>query len=223
MSRIILSLVAMSSLGFSGGDIAPEQVPATVFTDTDETGFYLGAGITAVSSRDAAVSMNIFEVTDGQDRLGNATLLAGYMINDYLAVEGRYGFTFTDKDVGSIDSRWSLLLKPMYRFQDDDDIANSENYFSVYALLGYGGAKLTGIDTTNVHTTVNVDDNGFQWGLGLSYTFRETSNNENYQYKDTWTVYADYTQVGNDMDGSYYNGIKKVDVDAFTVGVIYKF
>ena len=215
MKKIILSLAAISTLGFAGGDI----LPVVVADEIDDTGFYLGAGISAMSSREASVSMDIFNVTDGQDRLGNLDLLAGYIINDYIAIEGRYAFPLTDEDKVEMNSQWSLFLKPMYKFEDDEDRANGENYFAVYALLGYGGVELKGVNGV----VANVDETGFQWGLGVSYTFRETSHEENYSYKDSWTVYADYTNLGNDMDGLYYTGEGQVDADAFTVGLIYKF
>ncbi len=215
MKKIILSLAAISTLGFAGGDI----LPVVVADEIDDTGFYLGAGISAMSSREASVSMDIFNVTDGQDRLGNLDLLAGYIINDYIAIEGRYAFPITDEDKVEMNSQWSLFLKPMYKFEDDEDRANGENYFAVYALLGYGGVELKGVNGV----VANVDETGFQWGLGVSYTFRETSHEENYSYKDSWTVYADYTNLGNDMDGLYYTGEGQVDADAFTVGLIYKF
>jgi len=215
MKKIILSLAAISTLGFAGGDI----FPVVVADEIDDTGFYLGAGISAMSSREASVSMDIFNVTDGQDRLGNLDLLAGYIINDYIAIEGRYAFPITDEDKVEMNSQWSLFLKPMYKFDDDEDRANGENYFAVYALLGYGGVELKGVNGV----VANVDETGFQWGLGVSYTFRETSHEENYSYKDSWTVYADYTNLGNDMDGLYYTGEGQVDADAFTVGLIYKF
>ncbi|MDQ7046574.1 MAG: hypothetical protein Q9M39_02770 [Sulfurovum sp.] len=101
MKKIILSLTAIGSLGFAGGDIIPVVAGAD---EIDETGFYLGAGISAASSRDSAVSMDIFNVKDGQDRLGNISLLAGYGINSYLAVEGRYSFGIIDEDKIEMDS-----------------------------------------------------------------------------------------------------------------------
>ncbi len=216
MKKIILSLAAASSLGFAGGDIIPVVVVAD---EIDELGFYLGGGISAMSSRESSVSMDIFNEKAGQDRLGNIDLRAGYIVNNYLAVEGRYGFGITDEDKVEMNSQWSIFLKPMYKFEDDEDRANGENYFAVYGLLGYGGIELTGVNGV----VANVDETGFQWGLGLSYTFRESSSEGSYKYKDSWTVYADYTSVGNDMDGLYYTGEGQVDADAFTVGLIYKF
>jgi hypothetical protein len=217
MKKIILSLMAISSLGFSGGSIVP-AVPI-VADEIDETGLYIGAAISAMSSRDSSMSMDILNIEYGQDRLGNVNLLAGYMINNYLAIEGRYGFGITDEDLVEMNSRWSILLKPIYKFEDDKDRADGKNYFAVYALLGYGGMELQGVNGY----LADVDATGFQWGFGASYTFRESSYRENYSYKDSWTVYADYTNVGNDMDGLYYNGALQIDADAFAVGIIYKF
>ena len=215
MKKIILSLAVAGSLGFAGGDI----IPVVVIDEIDDTGFYLGAGISAMSSRESSVSMDIFNEKAGQDRLGNVAFQAGYIVNDYLAVEGRYAFGITDEDKVEMTSQWSIFLKPMYKFEDDEERANGENYFAVYALLGYGGIEFQGINGV----VANVDESGFQWGLGVSYTFRETSHHENYKYKDSWTVYADYTNLGNDMEGLYYTGEGQVDADAFTVGLIYKF
>jgi len=93
------------------------------------------------------------------------------------------------------------------------------DYIAVYALLGYGGVTLQGVNGL----TADVDDNGFQWGIGISYTFREFSDDREYKYRDVWTIFADYTSLGRDMSGLYYNGAQKVDADAFTIGLSYKF
>ena len=217
MKKIVLSLAALATLGFAEGS-AVQSAPAGE-TKIDETGFYAGIGVTAMSSRDSAVSMDIFNVTYGQDRLGNIDLLAGYIINDYLAVEGRYATTFTDEDRVELSSQWSLFIKPMYKFEDDEDRAKGEDYWAVYGLLGYGNTTFDGVNGANV----DVDDGGFQWGIGLSYTFREYTNKDDYQYRDVWTLFADYTSIGRDMSGYYYNGARKIDADSFTVGLIYKF
>lgn len=187
--------------------------------DVEEENFYLGAAIVAVSTRDASVSMDIFKETDGQDRLGNASLHAGYEFNNYLAVEGRYSTSLTDDDRVDMPSAWGIFLKPIYKFEDDAERAAGEDYFAVYGLLGFGGMTLEGSN----QSTADVDDTGFQWGLGLSYTFRTVSDSEEYKYKDNWTVFFDYTNLANDMDGIYYNGATKIDGDAFTLGVNYKF
>lgn len=217
MKKVIAVLAAVSSLGFASGD--QEPIPLVIGDNMDNTGFYLGAGISAMSTRLSSVSRDIFNEKAGQDRLGNAAILAGYMINNYLSVEGRLAGNITDEDKVTMDSQWSIFLKPMYKFEDDEDQANGRNYFAVYGLLGFGGIDLSGINGV----IADISDTGFQWGLGFSYTFRETASDGNYQYKDSWTIYADYTMLGSDMDGLYYTGRDKVDADAFTVGLIYKF
>ena len=59
---------------------------------------------------------------------------------------------------------------------------------------------------------VNVDDSGFQWGIGASYLATENIS-----------IFADYTSLANDMEGIYYNGALEVSADAFTIGVNYLF
>lgn len=216
MKKIIVALVAISSLGYTASS-EKENLSVYEADRIDNTGFYLGAGISAMSTRESSVSMDIFNVKEGQDRLGNVALIAGYTVNDYLAVEGRYGFNITDEDKVEMAYQWSILLKPMYKFDDEKDKVNGRNYYSVYGLLGIGGIQLDG--TNGV--IADVGETGFQWGIGVSYTFRETSRA--YRYKDSWSVYADYMQVGRNMDGLYYTGEGEVDADAFTVGMIYHF
>ena len=217
MKKTVAALVAVSSIGFASSN--PKPVPLVIGDGMDNTGVYLGAGISAMSTRLSSVSRDIFNEKAGQDRLGNAVFLGGYMINNYLAVEGRFAVNITDEDKVTMDSQWSLFLKPMYKFEDDEDQANGRNYFAIYGLLGYGGIDLTGTNQVNA----DISDTGFQWGIGFSYTFRETASDGQYQYKDSWTIYADYTMLGSDMDGLYYTGKDKVDADAFTVGLTYKF
>ena len=198
MRKLTLSIVAVATIGtfaVAGGDIVPAPVP---MEEVDNSSFYIGLAISAISSRDAAVSMDIFNVKEGQDRLGNITFQVGYNFNEYVAVEGRYTTTFTDEDKVEMDD-WSIFVKPQYPVTED---------FNIYALLGFGGVT---IDPVN-GSTVNVDDSSFQWGLGASYDFTENIS-----------VFFDYTNLANDMDGIYWDGALQVDADAFNLGVTYKF
>jgi len=198
MRKITISMaafVALSSFGVAGGDI----VPAPVVTDeVDTSSFYVGLALSAVSTRDAAVSMDIFNAKAGQDRLGNLTFQAGYNFNEYVAVEGRYTTTIADDDAVEMDG-WSIFVKPQYPVTED---------FNIYALLGFGGITM---DPTTLKY-VDVDDSGFQWGLGASYDFTENIS-----------VFFDYTNLANDMDGIYWDGALQIDADAFNLGLTYKF
>ena len=198
MKKVTLSLlaaVAMSSMAYAGGDIVPAPMP---MEEVDNSSFYVGLALSAVSTRDAAVSMDIFNAKAGQDRLGNLTFLAGYNYNEYIAVEGRYTTTISDDDLVEMDG-WSLFVKPQYPVTED---------FNIYALLGFGGISMDPV----AGKYVDVDDSGFQWGLGASYDFTENIS-----------VFFDYTNLANDMDGIYWDGGLEVDADAFNLGLTYKF
>ena len=205
MKKIRLSsgaLIALSSLGFAGGDIAPveAEVMAPVAMQSDNSGIYIGFGASAISARDSSLSLDFVAQEPGQDRLANATFLLGYNLNEYFAVEGRYTTTFSNADVVEVDGA-SFFVKPQYPLNED---------FFVYALLGYGSVQLDGVGGAS--EIVDVDDSGFQWGLGASYTI-----------DDSYTIFLDYTSLAYDMDGIYYNGALQVDVDLVTLGVTYKF
>ncbi len=205
MKKIVLSVctvAAMSSLVFAGGgmkEVTPVVEPVVVIPVVEElSGFYAGLGITAVSIRDSDISVD-WGGTTGQDRVGNVSFVAGYNFNEYIAAEGRYTTSFTHDEQVEM-SGWSLFVKPQYPVTED---------FSVYALLGYGGVNLEGALISNI-PVVDVDDSGFQWGIGASYTVMENVS-----------LYADYAWLADDMDNE--NGAYKLDVDAFTVGVNYLF
>ncbi len=192
----------MSSLGFAGGDFVtpeePQVIIPVVMDEVDESGFYAGIGLSAISTRDADVSLDFTNAEGGQDRLGNVSFLAGYNVNTYFAAEGRYTTSVTDEDQVEM-SGWSLFVKPQYPVTED---------FSIYALLGFGGVTLDGINGF----TADVDDAGFQWGLGASYLVMEN-----------FSLFADYTSLANEMDGVYFNGALQVDVDAVAAGISYQF
>ena len=196
MKKFVLSmaaLVIMSTFAVAEGD-----VPSSLFAQNDESNFYLGVGITAVSTRDARVSLDFFNVKNGQDRLGNFSLFAGYEFNEYIAFDGRYTTTYTKEDLVEM-SGWSLFVKPQYPIGED---------FHLYALIGYGAVKLEAVN----ESTVDVDDSGFQWGIGLTYDLMDNAS-----------IFIDYTSLANDMEGMYYNGALEVNVNAINVGAIYKF
>ena len=203
MKKHIVTLSAIAAIStslFAGGNygvIAPVvEEPVVV----DNSSFYVGLGLSAISAREASVSMDIFDAEYGQDRLGNIIFQAGYNFNEYVAVEGRYSTGISDEDLVEM-SGWSLFVKPQYPVTED---------FNIYALLGFGGVTLDEVNNSGV----DVDETGFQWGLGLSYDITESI-----------TVFADYTSLANDMDGYYYTDpdLLQVDVDAFNLGLTYKF
>lgn len=203
MRKNIITLSAVAAIStslFAGGNYAPIVPVVEEPVVVDNSFFYIGLGLSAISSRDAAVSMDIFNAKAGQDRLGNITFQAGYNFNEYVAVEGRYTTTLSQEDFVEL-SGWSLFVKPQYPVTED---------FNIYALLGFGGVVMDAVNNSGV----DVDDTGFQWGLGLSYDITESI-----------AVFGDYTNLANDMDGYYWTDpdLLQVDADAFTLGLTYKF
>ncbi len=146
------------------------------------------------------------------DIQGNAlTLLAGYNVNEYFALEGRYSNTISDLSVdysinefdeginlGGKMSNIAFYLKPKYT---SDDI-------TFYGLLGYGKLKLE-LDSIDILTESN-----FQWGLGLSFNAGK--------YLDKFFI--DYIRLYDDSVGSLNQGFDTdLVVDTFNVGLTYKF
>ncbi len=130
--------------------------------------------------------------------MGNITFLAGYNFNKYIGVEGRYTTSVNKSDAVNMHG-WSLFLKPQY---------SVSNVVNVYALLGYGGVTMN----PENNSIVNVDDTGFQWGIGASYAVTEQVS-----------LFLDYTSLASNMSGVYWNGALEVDADAITLGVTYTF
>lgn len=192
MRKIILSLISiivLSSAGYSN--------------EVFEPGFYVGGGLSAVVATNSDVSADFFEADKtGQDRLGNVTLLGGYEYNEYVAVEGRYTTSFTHETKVSMDG-WGLYVKPQY---------SASESFKIYALLGFGGITLDGVNGY----TADVDDTGFKWGIGASYSLESYTDND-------LSMFIDYVSMAREMDGHFYDGALQTDVSAINAGLTYRF
>jgi opacity protein-like surface antigen len=201
LKRIALSVLAvgcMSSFGFAGGDmkdVEPAVEPVIQVTEAEKN-FYVGLGLSALSTREG--SLDFFSEESGQDRTGNLTFLVGYEFNPYIAVEGRYSTYITQEDFLNSDT-WGIYAKPQYPVTED---------FKVYALVGFGGMTVEGVNGEDI----DVDDTGFQWGLGASYGVTKEI-----------AVFVDYTSLANNMSGTWLGTTQDIDADAITAGVTYNF
>ncbi len=199
MKKLTLSLAAVAAMGtfaVAGGDIAPvEPVVDTPVVAPVDAGFYIG-GAYGYGKMD--LSDNTGYAHD--ENFDSFMLQAGYKINPYIAVEGRYWFVSSGDwadgttPTPSFDTdSWGIYIKPMYPVTDA---------FDVYALLGYGdtdpevGGQGPGYDT-----------DGFQWGLGASYDI-----NSNF------AVFVDYVNLYDDT-----NSGEDLQIDTWNFGVTYKF
>lgn len=200
MKNIILSVVAIGSFGFAGGDIEP--VKAESVLEEAVSPFYLGLGLSNVSTRGSSISLDFFKDKTAQDETGDILLMAGYDFNKYMAIEGRYTDSMVGEDLLTRES-WGVYVKPKYP---------ATQAFTLYALLGYGGLSVDG-KGSNI---ADVDDTSFQWGVGASYALNAHLS-----------IFFDYVNIANDMDadilvldGLSFSG---VDSDALSVGLTYSF
>ena len=200
MKKLTLSLatiLAMSAFAVAGGDIEPvEPVVETpmVMEAPVNTGFYLGLayGYEKLTIERSVGGNNLLN-----EKFGSIMLDAGYKINQYVAVEGRYWSginsnndlswrTGLPADV-TVDA-WGVYIKPMF------PVTNAMN---IYGLVGYGSADASYKPSSNVSITSDSTD-GFSWGIGADYAI---TNN--------WSVFVDYTSV---IDGESGN-LDRIDTD----------
>ncbi len=232
MKNIVLSAVAvfaMSSFAVAGGDIAPIEEPEViveeVIVENTAAGFYLGLGYGSLSGEETikfdTVYSGTVSITDESRDFDQLLLMAGYKVNSYVAVEGRYWLGMNDLDEGfgiyngqlysatdSLDA-WGIYVKPMYPVTTE---------FDVYALLGYAKSTLENeYKVGNLDITDSRDLDGFSWGLGVAYTFN-----------DSISIFADYVVLYDDnydewKDLRDYGYSSDFVVDTINVGVSYKF
>lgn len=227
-----VAVLAMSASAIAGGDFAPvepiiemQEVPVAV----DDSGFYLGLAYGyADITDDYTGSTGSFG--NHEDNFDTYMLQAGYKFNRYIALEGRYWdsvgdgdwtdrYTFPDGSVVNSSgpcsefSAWGIYVKPMYPVTEA---------FDVYALLGYGNVELNTDFGANAQF-LDMDEDGFQWGLGASY-----------ELTDNWSVFADYVNLYNDTSATIndtsgtlaagtYSETHDYSIYTVNVGVTYRF
>lgn len=217
-----MSVVA-SSMMFAGGDIAPVEVEAPV--TASESGFYAGVaysymdGLWTTGKSDSQSSLRWKEI-----EYKAAMLQAGYKVNKYFAVEGRYWTTFGDGDHRTKDEEYSdsvfdytsvygIYAKPMYPVMDD---------FNVYGLLGYAHSELenesgmsqSGSDRGAEWTA--HDDGGFSYGIGADYAVSENIS----LFVDYVVLFDDVTMWNEYDDGTES---RNLELTTWNFGVTYKF
>ena len=210
IKRSLVSILALGSFVFAGGDIAPVvEEPIVV---EDNSAFYLGLGYGYFNQSNDNIAID----GTGDIELDTNTLLlqAGYQYNQYVAIEGRYwiglGDISQDGGVNAGDhsgdfDAWGIYVKPMYPVTEE---------FDIYALLGYADTSISYDDGAY------WDTDGFSWGLGAQYAVTENI-----------LLFADYVNLGmpDSFDYTDENTVVHPDVNAdinlytFNVGISYKF
>lgn len=220
MKKIVLSactVIAMSSLGFAGGDskdVVPAVVPVIPIVEEEKSGFYAGLAIAYNQTYSTDYGFWDDSVLT-QDETGKLVGQLGYNFNEYISVEGRIGGSFAEENYADIMT-YSLFLKPQYPISED---------FTIYGLIGFGLVQIDGsagdnedAAWPNVIGQEILDDTSFQWGLGLSYMVNED-----------FSIFIDYTKLADDADISStlydYDPVvyDKLSSQDLTVGITYNF
>jgi len=240
---IRLSVVmAMSTSLFAGGDVAV-IVPVVPVSSPSENYLYGGLGLIYHStySTDQAWFNN---AKSTQDETAGFVGIIGYNLNKVISgddpkglleegmqysVEGRINASLFKEDYSETFG-WSIFLKPQYQIRVDENNDN-RNFFSIYGLLGFGGVKVDGYNgNTPAHPEdfgkTILDEVGFQWGIGLSYTIVDEDSEDRSGDISLFVEYADLMSDGNidsrlyGYDPAYYSELSQ---ETITVGVSYRF
>ncbi|KYJ86093.1 outer membrane protein [Sulfurovum riftiae] len=204
------SYKAKHDSGYTSSDIITPQNAIV-----SDVGFYLGLAYGPMNANSEA-NMNhpiIIQAESDYD-LNTIMLQAGYKLNQYIAIEGRYWRTFGDIDYtntssthpwmnssGSSDNDdenvWGIYIKPSYPINED---------FNIYILVGYAS-----IDFDDVEE----DEDGLSWGIGASFSI---INN--------LSVFIDYVRLYDDDTTEEVFGYDidfDVSVDSWNFGISYNF
>ncbi|MEA3456737.1 MAG: outer membrane beta-barrel protein [Campylobacterota bacterium] len=214
MKKLVFLVAVMAAIGTNAAaESYPAEGPDSYQASRDNLELigsaYVGMGYSYMNTN---MQTPIYGYNYDADVQGDAiTLLAGYNVNQYFAVEGRFTTTVGDLslDVSSggfnegIDfsgdmSNIALYLKPMY----------TSGQVTIYGLLGLGQVRLEDDSFAS-----DDSESSFQWGLGLSFAGGEHLG-----------IFMDYTRF-YDNSGGFGNDSSEIDfvVDAFNFGLAYKF
>lgn len=204
---MMLSTLLYSNVAIAGGDIAPVEEPVEAVQIDDESGPYLGLGVSSMRLKN--------DLTNEKFSSTGIMLQAGYQVNAYLAVEGRYTFNVGDLEYRRGMTRnlnyndypgdfynLGIYVKPMISYDD----------FSFYALLGYGEVTLTDLPQPSRLGSVDRAESGFQWGLGAAYTFM-----------DDISCFVDYVKLYDDKGFDHRAKRTNINSHLWTLGVSYAF
>jgi len=203
----VLSVAAISTVTFAGGDIVPVMTPVEpVAVKKLATPVYIGAGFVA----GRYFSNNYEDVTYG------AMLRLGYEFNQYIGLEVRYIETSWSEGqlYGQELEHYGLFIKPMLPFNEN---------FNIYGLIGYGWTQ------TNTSGVLNqaIDDNGLSAGAGLEYDLSDKRDDydRNIYYPEGfdgqadqekgWGLFVDYQRLLIDSNIP--------DLDVVSAGITYDF
>lgn len=189
MKKITLSILATLAIGSSS-------------LYAEDSGLYLGVAYSNTNV-DFSTSSDFYNDTSVFDvSTDSLLLLAGYDINEYVGVEGRYYWNITSMGVEYYASgvpiiqdynaeSFAFYVKPQYSF----------DMITVYALLGVAMNDYTALALSSIN-----DDTLFSWGIGAKFNMTQS-----------FGAFVDYTDLGETED------IMTTDLSSWNLGITYKF
>lgn len=188
MKKITLSILAALAIGSSS-------------LYAEDSGLYLGVAYSNTNV-DFSTSSDFYEDSSLLDvSTDSLLLLAGYDINEYIGLEGRYYWNITSMGVDYYASgipviedykaeSFAFYVKPQYTL----------DMISIYALLGV---------TMNDYTVLvgtDSDDTLFSWGVGAKFNMTQS-----------FGAFVDYTDLGETDD------LITTGLSSWNLGLSYKF
>jgi len=187
----------VSDLNATGNKNRSLYMPEIITPDALKSGAYAGLG-SSLSSLAFDTSTSLFSSKNGNYKMADLALIAGYNINKYIAAETRFLVSAAYND--DIDfTNWGLYLKPQYEVYKN---------LKVYSLLGFGKISAEHINDNNL----KVSKTTAQFGVGADY-----------KLIDNFKIFADYTYLGKDNNAKYKNGNSIAKSSAITTGISYDF
>jgi len=188
-----MGLLTLSMLLHAGN--VPKSPPSDV-TPVSSSGWYIGASFSRAQMTNA-------DFAERLQAMGGSVIL-GYRLNDYVALEGRYTrsthLRYThqgkSKSLSASYTNLALYARLSYPIQ----------HLSPYLLIGYGQNTLSSLSQSPRH------ERSFQYGAGLTY-----------HLDDHWQLFGDYlrTYQGTGFDGRARQST--ITSGLLSAGVIYQF
>jgi len=202
MKKSIISIAAIAMLTISanaGKNYVPAVVePIPVPVVEVPLGLYLGGGFTYANTQcqcDDDIKFSNGETSRVYEgKTYGYNLKAGFSVNEYFAIEGKYIYTPWGDDDKSL-KHYGIYFKPTYAVNE---------YIDIYALLGYGVTECE---------TIKDSQKGFAWGAGAEYTINPKVDG----LKDGLGVYVEYLRPLKKT------GNKDIQIDMVNAGVSYHF
>ena len=201
IARVALSTMLISGALFAGKNVAP--VESEVVPVANMNPFYVGiGGVWALNSRKCQC-----QSTRLKDNSVGYIIRAGFDINRYLGIEGRYLKSKWNNNYAEV-THYGAYLKPQYYLNES---------MNIYGLIGYGN---TNVRCSHKDITKDYNINGVALGAGIEYDIHTETDGQGPDEKGVG-VWLDYTNLLHHSNNGTVN--ENINANIVTAGVTYDF